>query len=159
MPLSLHQHQLKEWVTVEGGRCFGNQASCLKPLLHCLVHIETESSFLWLQEESDSLDFQVFQHSQKNLVVGGSPTLTECNTHFASTGEQPALFLLPMRRVCAVSGRRGGTFLGCMPNFTSTACLHGAWAPVAHVYPQAQPQWDDSCHPHIHMAPRGTSQT
>lgn len=56
-------------------------------------------SFFWLEEENDSLDFQVFQRSLKNAVVGWSPALgVGSHTHLASTRGKPALLLLELGR-------------------------------------------------------------
>lgn len=61
-----------------------------------LVHMERDKSSFWLKEKHDSLDFQVFQHSLKNSVVGQSPALTGCehchegsqHCFYSSSGER-----------------------------------------------------------------------
>lgn len=72
----------KLMAAAEEGECFVKPR--LSPRLATLssgsnlVHMERDKSSFWLKEKHDSLDFQVFQHSLKNSVVGQSPALTGC---------------------------------------------------------------------------------
>ena len=92
-----------------------------------LVHMERDKSSFWLREKRDSLDFQVFQHSLKNSLVGRSPALTGCAvtlTEHCHEGSQYCFYSSSAERsdlITVATTQVLDEFLWSMHTFVSTA--------------------------------------